>query len=232
MALNFGIGGGCYIGSPVFLAKGFIRLTKLLSPYCFDTAFGYGDGRGESVLGATVGPRDTVITKWGTRTDWKPSFEGESRWASSQFSHTEIRAGFLSAQQRLGNHKKLFFLLHCPEPGMVDDHVREIINLRQDGLVAGVGFSVNDVSELLKDKSWADLIEAPVSALDKLTEFTGTLALHGVFKLGLSDRQLFEILSPLAANRVVIFSGSWRPWRLLGNWIQVRRMGKLLADAC
>jgi hypothetical protein len=101
----------------------------------------------------------------------------------------------------------------------VQPHIAELIRLWEEGLVASIGYPVNNSPEVLTDSTWADLIEGPLSGLEGLRDFNGTLAIHGVFRSHASDERLLESLASRKAVRVVLILGTWRLWRLLENWI-------------
>jgi hypothetical protein len=226
--LEFGIGGGAYLSVPQPVARVFLVFIRLFGPRWFDTAFAYGEGVGEITLGPILRNRDNVITKWGLSKALGLDSTASGRWSSPALSPGTLKTALQAADKRLQCPNALYFLLHCADARYVQPHISELLALRDAGLVAGIGYSVNDSSEVLDDSSWADLIEAPLPTVQKLREFRGTIAIHGAFRSGVSDESLIELLSPIAASRVVLISGSWRPWRLLGNSMQVRRVGKSL----
>lgn len=226
--LEFGIGGGAYLSVPQPVARAFLVFTRLFGSRWFDTAFAYGEGAGEITLGAVLQNRDNVITKWGLSRALGLDSTASGRWSSQEFSPRTLKTAVQDADRRLQCPNTLYFLLHCAEARYVQPHISELLALREAGLVAGIGYSVNDSSEVLDDSSWADLIEGPLPSVEKLRQFRGTIAIHGAFRSGVSDGSLIELLAPIAATRVVLISGSWRPWRLLGNSMQVRRVGKSL----
>ena len=226
--IELGIGGGAYLSAPLFLASFFLLFTKLLTVRWFDTAQAYGDGRGETALGYVLGDKEHVITKWGLSSTWRSDSTGSARWSSAEFSPDQLRNAVDKSRKRLAHTANVFFVLHCAEENFVQLHIQELRNLRDEHMVTGIGYSVNEASALFQENSWADLIETPLAGLEKLVKFEGTIAVHGVFRSKASDRLLFQTLSKMNASRVIILSGTWRPWRLVGNFFQVKRLNEAL----
>ena len=226
--VELGIGGGAYASAPPFFARLFLLSTRLLTVRWFDTAQAYGEGRGETNLGDALGRTDVVITKWGLTSIWRSDSPGDARWSSEEFSPKQIRNAIDISKKRLGCPKNLFFLLHCAEENNVRLQIQELQKLREERLLTGVGYSVNESSALFVQNSWADLIETPLDGLKMLVEFKGTIAVHGVYRSRASDTILLDNLSTLNAAEVFLISGTWRPWRILGNLFQVRRLNKAL----
>jgi aryl-alcohol dehydrogenase-like predicted oxidoreductase len=146
--VGFGtFGMGWWSGSEDEVSVASLQLALDLGCTFFDTAWEYGEGRSERllarVLAANAGRRVFVATKIPPKTMVWPSHRGDP--LESSFPPGHIREYVERSLQNLGTASVDLIQFHVWEDAWADDErwQRVIDDLKREGLVRGVGISLN-----------------------------------------------------------------------------------------
>lgn len=217
-----GLGGTNVLALPSFARRAYLEFARLLGIRWFDTALYYGESM--ELLSKARAGKATVVTKIGLSGDHGPQLTPEARW-SKGFPPSKVTALVKSSAEKLANFPLVYVLLHLPIQNLVEPQIAALLDLRQDSSLTGIGFSCDEPSHLLEDISWCDLVVCHHSLLENFSQFAGVVAVHGVFRAGLTRNDLRQITARLSkATKVVFLAGTSNPFRLIKSAMMVRRL--------
>ncbi len=188
-----------------------------------DTAIAYGTS--EKCLGGIGVDGWKIVSKL-------PSFPSENR-DTSRWIHGAVTGSL----QRLGVNRLYGLLLHRPVQLLElggNDLYKELLQIRDEGLVAKIGVSIYDPAELtdLTQKYAFDIIQAPCSIIDRRLIDTGWLSRLARQGVEVHVRSVFLqgllLMTPHARPE------QFQPWRSLWEtWTQwLSAEGLTAVQAC
>jgi aryl-alcohol dehydrogenase-like predicted oxidoreductase len=218
MRITSGLGGTGVLAMPWWMRVSYVKTARLLRIQYFDTAQYYGPS--EEIMGKSRLERFTIITKWGMG----PAPSDVARWTNI-YSPEACSGAIQTSKKRLGRVESVGFLLHLPVDGLVQEHIKVLKAAKEQESLRFIGYSADTRRHVLSDNSWCDWIVIHHSLAAEFSEFTGVIAIHGVFKDRLTPSQLEDVAAHLPrASQIVFLIGTSKPWRLITSWYLIRKL--------
>ena len=215
-----GLGSGYYKLKRDYQRVWYIKLSKLIGVEFFDTAPLYDT---EVILGRAKLRDVKMITKVGLTTDFDAEVDSTARW--QHFSATLIRSSLDMSLERLGVGRVYGYLLHCISAGVnLDEQIEALKDLKLNGKVEMIGFSIDHLSDLPKNFDWADLIEVPIGILyDVPLKSHQIIVINGVHR-AIKGREIVESYCIEHPDQLVIALTGSSKVRRLGGFVAWARV--------
>lgn len=190
----------------------YILFAYVLGIRIFDTARQYADG--ESILGSFLPAKCDVMTKIGLDravTKQLPSFV---RWGYN-YSAQDLKGEILTSLSRLKKDYCYGVLLHSISRDFdFNQHIQVLQNMKKDGKIKNIGFSVDKGDVPPTGTSWADIIQIHVSFIREIRIHDNqVLVINGVFREK-KEKELMQYVKRNPHLNIILLLGTSRFFRL------------------
>jgi len=216
--IEAGLGSGYLRLRNGHLAILYLKVCQIAGIDLFDTAQQYGNGNGERILRDILKSDSRVITKIGLNSHISTRIPEQIRWGQI-FSAENLSDIFEHSLSRLNTGNCFGLLLHCYSSEYdFRDHIEVLKRIKEQGKVDKVGFSIDSITDIPTDYSWADIVQIPVHLIHHMNVNSGQiLMVNGIFRnrIGLETLESYVRKNP--TTHVIALMGSKNLFRVIAS---------------